>query len=617
MTNPLPRATVAEWLEALVKAANTEGEALEASMAAIQTAALLQDPLGDYVDFGDIVFTADGSWAAHDPDSVFLGGGHTSDERVLVHPQLEADAETLGALEALGVCPASPETVFRELASDLFATRGQPTKRDDWVRFWELARGLEDSDAAAIIQSHARWRNSLLVHTVSGLWRSLFNALLPGPIAPLDGSRGVGVAIALRFHELDLPLLHKLGAVDAPHAGHELSPAHLTRFTQRCRDLFTQRDLPRNPQRHMLNFRPSATTAGPLDVLELLSDEAKALYTSHLLDLPATYEPWIMGHDTQDIYPPVAFDSPAVEALRRHGRIRTNHGTHELSDGLGDQPKDPSVLRILLSHPHADLIRRVFDLAEVDAPVDPVGEDAPIPLLDVWPGLEPSLPMNQRDLELIRCDGFRSPVDGEEAPDCILSDRYAYVVRKGDEEQELRSVLQGLGLRLTDEQVSRVLLRLTHEDVQRAREAVKGCSTDEERLLAAVGEAELRRGLPRGLLAILEGAQGPLSGAQIAQAAISTFHTGALRISRMWAGQPQPLPTSEMHVIVATIQTLSAKVMNQPGSYEFLADFKLLVFDEAHRSVVPTFTSVMEELGLTRLEEGARAAPDRSDGDAV
>ena len=35
----------------------------------------------------------------------------------------------------------------------------------------------------------------------------------------------------------------------------------------------------------MLNFMPPATTAGPLDVLELLSDEAKALYTSHLLNL--------------------------------------------------------------------------------------------------------------------------------------------------------------------------------------------------------------------------------------------------------------------------------------------------------------------------------------------
>ena len=588
--------------------------------------------------------------------------------------------------------------------------------------------------------------SSLLVHTVSGLWVSLFNALLPGPIVPFDGSRDGDVAIDMRFHEPDLPLLDRLGAVGVPRAGHELSRVHSARFLQRCRDLFTQRDLPRSPQRQMLNFAPPVTTAGPLDVLGLLSDEARALYTSHLLNLPATYGPWTMRHDTQDIYPSMSFDSPAVEALRRYGRIRTDHGVRPLSDGLGDEPKDPSVLRILLSHPHADSVRGVFNLAEVDTPVDPVGEDAPIPLLDVWPGLEPSLAMKQRDLELIRCDGFRSPDDGREASDCILSDRYAYVVRKGDEEEELRSVLQGLGLRLTDEQVTRVLLRLTREDVQRARDTVRGCSTDEERLLAAVGETELRHGLPQGLLAILEGAHGLLSGAQLAQAAISTFHTGALReyrdalahldpprqwagrpravefvrslgfdeewagdpnprrepyvevdgpytlpalhdyqrrvvgevrglirwggalgerrgmismptgsgktrvavqaiveamredgfrggilwvadrdelceqaveawrqvwasegaqaqrlrISRMWAGQPQPSPTSEMHVIVATIQTLSAKVMNQPGSYEFLADFKLLVFDEAHRSVAPTFTSVMEELGLTR-----------------
>ena len=518
-TNPLPRATVAEWLEALVKEANTES-ALEASMAAIQTAALVPEPLRDYVDLGDIVFTADGSWVAPDPDRVFLGGGHTSDESALVHPQLEADTETLAALKALGVRPVSPETVFKESVSQLFATRIGQIDSDDWMRFWQLARDVEDSDAAAIIQSHARWRSSLLVHTVSGLWRSLFNALLPGPIVPLDGSRDGDSAIDTHFHEPDLPLLHELGAVEAPHAGHELSPVHLANFTQHCRDRFTQRDLPRNPQRHMLNFRPPATTAGPLDVLELLSDEAKALYTSHLLNLRATYEPWIMCHDTQDIYPSMPFDSPAVEALRRYGRIETDHGTHEISDGLGDEPNDPSVLRTLLSHPQAELIRSVFDLAEIDAPADPVGEDAPIPLLDMWPGLEPSLSVKQRDFDLIRCDGFRSLDDGKEAPDCILRDRYVYVVRKGDEEQELRSVLQELGLRLTDEQVRRVLLRLTHEDVQRARDAVRGCSTDEERLLTAVGETELRHGLPRGLLAILEGAQGSLSGTQIAQAAI-------------------------------------------------------------------------------------------------
>ena len=75
-----------------------------------------------------------------------------------------------------------------------------------------------------------------------------------------------------------------------------------------------------------------------------------------------------------------------------------------------------------------------------------------------------------------------------------------------------------------------------------------------------------------------------------------------LRISRMWAGQPQPIPTGEMHVIVATIQTLSARIERQPAEYEFLSEFDLLVFDEAHRSVAPTFTSAMQELGLTRWQ---------------
>ena len=55
-----------------------------------------------------------------------------------------------------------------------------------------------------------------------------------------------------------------------------------------------------------------------------------------------------------------------------------------------------------------------------------------------------------------------------------------------------------------------------------------------------------------------------------------------------------------MHVIVASIQTLSSRIERQPDSYEFLSDFKLLVFDEAHRSGAPIFTSAMQELGLIR-----------------
>ena len=71
-----------------------------------------------------------------------------------------------------------------------------------------------------------------------------------------------------------------------------------------------------------------------------------------------------------------------------------------------------------------------------------------------------------------------------------------------------------------------------------------------------------------------------------------------LRISRLWRGQPDPLPTGERHVVVASVQTLYARFRSKPDVYAFLADFELVVFDEAHRSIAPTYTEVMQELGM-------------------
>ena len=47
---------------------------------------------------------------------------------------------------------------------------------------------------------------------------------------------------------------------------------------------------------------------------------------------------------------PWEFESPAIEALREHGRIRTDDGIRYLSDGLDDPPKNHAVQRKLLSH---------------------------------------------------------------------------------------------------------------------------------------------------------------------------------------------------------------------------------------------------------------------------
>ena len=76
-----------------------------------------------------------------------------------------------------------------------------------------------------------------------------------------------------------------------------------------------------------------------------------------------------------------------------------------------------------------------------------------------------------------------------------------------------------------------------------------------------------------------------------------------LRISRMWGGEARPLATTELHVIVASMQTLNSRLSAKGGEYDFLSDFELVVFDEAHRSIAPTYTSVMQDIGFTRFQQ--------------
>ena len=756
---------MSEWLEALAGSATTK---VLGSRAAIQTAARIPKRFRDHDHLGKILLTAESNWVDLDPDKIFLASGFSSKSDDTVHPALQSDPDTLSALIDLAIKPVSPESIFENAASHLLDgrrffhlftepfIRQNPQKASDreWHEFWTLVRTLEPDVAARIIQDQAIcsglkqwdcWRESLYVRTVDGSWKPFFGVLLPGAIVPRDGSRDGNVAIDTQFHGPDLPLLRTLGAVAEPRERQEL-PLAMWSFVSDRRVEFTKRDLPSSPVEEMLNFR-ATTTSGPLAVLLALSEEGKALYTLKLLFLADTYEKWIMRHDTRDIYGSVAFDSPAVYYLRDYGCIEVDDKFHKLSDGLGDQPKNPAVLRKLLSHPKAALIRSAFGI-RADY-VEPFGEDEPVPLTDVWPGLVPHLTERQADLDLVRCDGLVTlgSEQGEDDRDCVIKANLIYVTRKDYEENELKTLLRELGLQLRQEQVKLVLLGLTDEDAQAAREAIRGHETDAERLLEAVGESELQRRLPSMLIEILEADNdSPLAGVQVAQAAIATFHTGALReyrdallhlappkkwagtpaavafvqslgfgeewamernarrdpyievegphslpplhdyqrkivntvrrlirsdgmlqdrrgmislptgsgktrvavqaivealredefaggilwvadrdelceqaveawrqvwaskgkqsvqlrISRLWAGQPLPLPTGDMHIIVASIQTLYSRILRQPDDYEFLADFKLVVFDEAHRSVAPTFTAVMEDLGMTR-----------------
>ena len=477
-----------------------------------------------------------------------------------------------------------------------------------------------------------------------------------------------------------------------------------------------------------------------MQILPILSDEGKALYTDAMLSLDTTYEQWTMRHNTQDVYPEMACESPAIHILRGHGRIRTSDGIVPLAGALGSNPKNLAALHVLLAHSKADKIITAFGL-EPPTP-EFIGEEEPIFLTDEWPGLRKHLPAHQRTCQLVRCERI---LLGGSAPPCMFHASSFYLTRTGDDDRShaLSLVNDSLNLKLSERELEKILEHKT------ALPPDPGL-TDAERLLDAVGEQALRQGLPDSLLAILEADGVRLTGSKIAEAAIATYHSDALRqyrwalnhldppqrwagsaravdfvrslgfsdewagernrrrepylevegpyslpelhdyqtvilakvrdmlrkehrdgaerrgmislptgsgktrvavqaivesmrddrfkggilwvadrdelceqaveawrqvwssigthaarlrISRMWARQPRPQPTSDLHVVVATIQTLNAKFSNRTGEYEFLTDFKLVVFDEAHRSIAPTFTSVMEEIGLTRWKK--------------
>ena len=745
--------SIGQWLEALVKTPPSRKNPVRASMAAIQTAASIPGTIRHRKRLGDIVLTSGDGWVEPDPEAVFFGGGNVVSESNVVHPDLEADRRTREALGELGIKPISPETQFRSYASECGKWGSRRTTEQDeyWREFWRLAREVEQSAAVEIIKSlRLEWRGRNyrfqdLVHvcTVSGEWRPMFAVLLPGRIVPADGSRDSRVAVDTEIHGPDLALLKGVGVVETPRPLYELANHEMFLYKSLCRGEYIMRDhLPRNPQKDYLNFREH-TTSGPLGVLKQLSQEGNALYTWEILRLEETYQSWTMRHDTQKMYPSMEFPSPAIDRIQERGLVRIGDDFKPVFYGLGEEPRDFTVQRKLLSHPKAYLIRGALDLHLLKTSVrpEPIGSDPPIPLVDMWPGLGPYLSQDHRDFDLIRCEALRV---GRREEDSIVHNNTIYVTRQTEERQELLTVLQTLGTRIGDKVTVRILSHETPEDVQRARDEIRACSTDEERLLKAVGEDTLKTRLPTGLLSILEDREPAFGDTRLAQAAIATFHTDALReyrhalthldppqqwaggaravefvrslgfgvewagesknqrhpyvevpgphplptlhpyqrriadnlkdllrtnhptdqrrglismptgsgktrvavqaiveaireaglgggvlwvadrqelcdqaveawrqiwanqgtkatllrISRMWGGQSPPLPTADMHVVVATVQTASSKLASRSKEYEFLSDFKVLVFDEAHRSITRTSTSVMRELGL-------------------
>ena len=745
-----PRASPSEWLLALRDEWPKEAP-IPASKAAIQVAALLPPPVRkDAAHLGCVALTQRGNWRSLDRTSLFLprlpfsAEGHGMDDR-LVHVGLASDESVAADLRQLGLREVSAESAFEAAVSELIVDEDAPIEErlarslhikclSDvwWQRFWQSSRAVDVDRATSVLEGV---ENSLRVRTMSGGWQAIDSVLLPGDIVPADGSRDADVAADIDFHSDDIALLRRVGVAEQPTERELSTESWFYLFLSMCKENYKSRDLPKNPQEHLLEF-VSTRSAGPLQVLTLLSDDGNSRYVDALLRMDAGYGTWYMRHRTQGLYPKVPYMSPTLWMIAQHGRIRCVDGFVNFGDALGQPPKDPRARRALLARPMAERIRAAFGLAEPR--FEAVGEEDPVPLADVWPGA----PEEWRRYSLVRCQRIVGD-DGTESS-CMRRDSDVLLVSTGSDAEDVRLVAKELGSELDSDNLDRIP---AHDEIEQRRASIREQSTDAAKLLCAVGEDALRQRLPSSLVQALEAAGDTLSGIDVAEAAIATFHTGALfeyrreleylappsrwagspravefvqsigftpewagerkvrrapflevegpfslpalhgyqqrivgkvtellrlaptngsarrgmislptgagktrvtvqaivqairdglyaggvlwvadrdelceqaveawrqvwsskgtaavplRISRMWDQQPPPMATSELHIVVASIQTLHAKLSKDHPAYRFISDFGLVVFDEAHRSVASSYTSVMEEIGFTR-----------------
>ena len=530
-----PSSTVADWLAALFQDAGNPP--LEASKAAIAAAAEIAGDTVPWDGFGNIVVAASGERVPARPEALFLPreDGHASEipRNSIVHPVLSSDRNTRAALDRLGIGPPDSDTALR-LAADALL-RSEPNWGSSETFWRRLHEAVEERGPAVVeeISEHLRSKNwnrrlpsdRLLVRTRSGSWRHTHSVLFPGAILSESEEADDEALVDVVFHGPDSKLLRAIGTVEQPVEDRDLTAEpwfakyrddQIKAFGQACHGR-----MGKTPRWGHCELRGPGSS-GPVQVLRLLASEAAARYTNALLRLDQSFTDWTVSHKTRD-YGAISVRNPVLDAVEKHGRIRTSAGFVPFREALGSPPGNEEALRALLRYPQAARIREAFDLAD-PTPVF-FGEGEPEPLLDVWPGLERHLPDDRKDCELRPCERIRGLEDRRSA----VHRGQVYLVPSGDDREDLEAVAEELDLDLSEGELRDIANRTTPAEVDERRAAVRRQPTVAERLLAAVGVENLVERLPPSLLGHLENGAAPVEPRQIAEAAIAVFHTDALR----------------------------------------------------------------------------------------
>ncbi|OEJ26717.1 helicase [Streptomyces agglomeratus] len=328
------RASVREWLEALVSDSGADGSAVAIRILAamIRTAS----PFAAEARTAKIVLTESHGMVAPVAGRVFRRTVQDGlkDDLVYVDERLSEDLSLASSLSEIGIREADARGRFVGVLDQGFDNYSP----QDWTRFWELFHSAGGSHVTAEVRTRvAAPMETLFVRTVDRSFHRMKDCMLPGPVVPGDGSRDKSIAVDMTFHSDDTVVFREFGLRDRPTGGHR--PEGESWFEDYRTAVYEGycRTLPSNatrPQQHRLKLE-GAAVGGPLHLLLKLSDEGKAAFVKALSD-DSVIDTWTRQFGAQSATR-AAVASPIRWMLRRHGRVSTAKGVVPLADAVGPQ----------------------------------------------------------------------------------------------------------------------------------------------------------------------------------------------------------------------------------------------------------------------------------------
>ncbi len=266
------------------------------------------------------VLTDEGALVAPDHPGLMLPGEYVVRESgvTLVHPDVASDVQACDALELFGVDRVSAAAELRRLVED-----APPASPSEWEYFWSVVREVPSNESFQLFKE-AEFEPR--VRVLSGEFRRIGAALLPGRCVPADASRDGHAAIDQAWHERDIRFLQVLGAVDAPRESTRRPPEPwFDEYVEQARDQVLEANQPARLARESVHLDHASVVPAPLAALGGLSADGKAALTESALELLEEPVTWTAAH-TNPSYKSVQLPNPALWLIAREGMLATPWG---------------------------------------------------------------------------------------------------------------------------------------------------------------------------------------------------------------------------------------------------------------------------------------------------